>query len=69
MKEAMVDMLTALRGTGMVDCKQRLRGGNLLRLLAVIEERNADAIQVREKKACLLACLLACCEEWTETGR
>jgi hypothetical protein len=41
LKEAMVDMLTALRGIGMVDCKQRLRGGRLLRLLAVIEERNA----------------------------
>jgi hypothetical protein len=41
LKEAMVDMLTALRGIGMVDCKQRLRSGRLLRLLAVIEERNA----------------------------
>jgi hypothetical protein len=39
LKEAMVDMLTALRGIGMVDCKQRLRGEKLLRLLAAIEGR------------------------------
>jgi hypothetical protein len=43
LKEAMVDMLTALRGIGMVDCKQRLRGEKLLRLLAAIEKRNAKA--------------------------